>query len=40
MPAATSTGTTLAGGYLGTVVVPPLFGAAAEQVSYPWPSPA
>lgn len=34
MPAATSTGTTLAGGYLGTVVIPPLFGAAAEQVSY------
>ncbi len=34
MPAATSTGTTLAGGYLGTVVIPPLFGAAAERVSY------
>lgn len=34
LPAATSTGATLAGGYLGTVVVPPLFGAAAERLSY------
>jgi predicted MFS family arabinose efflux permease len=34
MPAATSTGATLGGGYLGTVVIPPLFGAAAENLSY------
>ncbi|HSK96144.1 MAG TPA: MFS transporter [Euzebyales bacterium] len=34
MPAATSTGATLAGGYLGTVVIPPLFGATAERASY------
>jgi fucose permease len=34
MPAATSTGATLAGGYFGTVVIPPLFGAAAERLSY------
>jgi MFS family permease len=34
MPAATSTGATLAGGYLGTVVIPPLFGATVEWLSY------
>jgi nitrate/nitrite transporter NarK len=34
MPAATSTGATLAGGFFGTVVIPPLFGATAERLSY------
>jgi predicted MFS family arabinose efflux permease len=34
MPAATSTGATLAGGFFGTVVIPPLVGAAAENLSY------
>jgi MFS family permease len=35
MPAATSTGATMAGGFFGTVVIPPLFGAAADHLSYP-----
>jgi fucose permease len=34
MPAATSTGATMAGGFFGTVVIPPLFGAAADHLSY------
>jgi fucose permease len=34
MPAATATGATMAGGFFGTVVIPPLFGAAAEHLSY------
>jgi MFS family permease len=34
MPAATSTGATLAAGYLGTVIIPPLFGATIERTSY------
>lgn len=34
LPAATATGMVLSGAYLGTVVWPPLFGIAADEISY------
>ena len=34
MPAATSTGATMAGGFFGSLALPPAFGAAADHLSY------